>query len=94
MLGQYTNLLQVLLVESLGLAAPQLGMGATKLFALQCLAKESMTPKLELAPLKRLPACPVPPAVCNNNTLNECKTGLVFGLPSAHWCYVQYVRTG
>ena len=33
-------------------------------------------------------------AGCTDETYEECVTGLVFGLPKAHWCYVQWVAAG
>ncbi|KAI7837920.1 hypothetical protein COHA_008227 [Chlorella ohadii] len=32
--------------------------------------------------------------MCNNRTFHTCMEHQMFGLPQAHWCYVQYVRTG
>ena len=40
------------------------------------------------------PSLPPCPPVCNDRTMGECKAGLVFGLPSAHWCYVQFIQIG
>ena len=41
------------------------------------------------------PAMPaMPHAVCNNSTWHTCMEQQMFGLPQAHWCYVQYVRMG
>ena len=33
-------------------------------------------------------------AGCTDETYEECVTGMVFGLPRAHWCYVQWVAAG
>ena len=30
----------------------------------------------------------------NNVTIRECLANLIFGLPSAHWCYVQHIQRG
>ena len=37
-----------------------------------------------------------PPArpVCNNHTYHQCMELQMFGLPQAHWCYVQHIRAG
>ncbi|PRW44996.1 ring canal kelch-like protein isoform X2 isoform A [Chlorella sorokiniana] len=32
--------------------------------------------------------------MCNNSTWHMCMEQQMFGLPQAHWCYVQYVRSG
>lgn len=32
--------------------------------------------------------------MCNNRTYHTCMESQLFGLPSPHWCYVQYVRAG
>ncbi|KAL4448429.1 hypothetical protein ABPG75_005648 [Micractinium tetrahymenae] len=32
--------------------------------------------------------------MCNNRTYHTCMENQMFGLPSPHWCYVQYVRAG
>ena len=32
---------------------------------------------------------PLPHAVCNNSTFHVCMEQQMFGLPQAHWCYVQ-----
>lgn len=37
---------------------------------------------------------PPPTVVCNNRTYHTCMESQLFGLPSPHWCYVQYVRAG
>ena len=31
---------------------------------------------------------------CTHDTYEECVNNLIFGLPRAHWCYVQYIKKG
>ncbi|PSC70412.1 Kelch motif containing isoform B [Micractinium conductrix] len=35
-----------------------------------------------------------PTTVCNNHTYHQCMELQMFGLPQAHWCYVQHIRAG
>ncbi|KAI3426271.1 hypothetical protein D9Q98_008646 [Chlorella vulgaris] len=32
--------------------------------------------------------------MCNTRTFQTCMQNMMFGLPSPHWCYVQYIREG
>lgn len=36
----------------------------------------------------------VVPTGCTHETYDECVNNLIFGLPRAHWCYVQHIKKG